>query len=337
MTSCPNIFRRAKSELTQDAFLTWLSEWADNSWKDHPSGMHAIGRAFIAWLYGKRQLRVPDFHSVEVRLQEVHIDVLVILTSLSGTKHYILIEDKTYTSDHREQINGYLRELTKKHALSDPDQVLTVYFKSSLEPRKQDEHLRLYLADIVAFITALDRNGINSEVFNSWCDVRVEEFASHQRYLSRPVAEWESEQWYGCFDRMAGLAELEKAEPDYDYVHKADFIAFTLGWQPMPAAWYSYVQVVAGPGRSPALTFRLMAPGGTTVPGDRVKAAYAALGKVAASMGKHVSYPKGARGGGKSACFAVLDEPFMINAGGMFDETLMIQQLLAGKRMLERL
>lgn len=333
----PNIFHHAKSELSQDAFLAWLCEWADMSWKDHPSGMHEIGRAFISWLYERRQLSVPDLHSVEVKLQEVRIDVLVILTTYSGAKRYILIEDKTYTSDHREQINGYLRELTKKHALTDSDQVLTVYFKSSLEPRKRDEHLRLYLADIVAFITSLDRDGINSEVFNSWCDVRIEEFASHQRYLSRPVAEWESDQWYGCFDHMAGLVGLEGTDPDYDYVHKADFIAFTLGWQPMPSAWYSYVQVVAGPGRLPALTFRLMAPDGTTVPGVRVKAAFAALAAVAARMGKQVTYPKGARGGGKSACFAVLNEPFMVDADGMFDEVLMTEQLLAGKRMLEGL
>lgn len=103
----------------------------------------------------------------------------------------------------------------------------------------------------------------------------------------------------------------------------------------MPSAWYSYVQIVAGPGRSPALTFRLMAPDGTTVPGDRVRSAFATLQAVAASMGKQVSYPPSARGGGKSACFAVLNEPFMIDDRGMFNETLMTEQLLMGKRMIE--
>ncbi len=331
----PNIFHHAKSELSQDAFLAWLCEWADRSFVDHPSGMHKVGRAFIAWLFDKRGELVPQYDVVEVKLQEVRIDVLVILTSASGVKRYILIEDKTYTSDHKEQINGYLQELTKKYALTDHAQVLTVYFKSSLEPRKRDGHLRLYLSDIDAFLVSLDRSLIHSEIFNSWSEVRQHEFASHQRYLSRPVSEWESDQWYGCFDRMAGLVELEGTHPDYDYVHKADFIAFTLGWQPMPSAWYCYVQIVAGPGRQPALTFRLMAPDGMKVPGSNVKAAFASLEKVASSTGKQVSYPKSARGGGKSACFAVLNEQFMIDHRGMFHEVLMTQQLLAAKRMLE--
>lgn len=335
MITGPNIFQHAKSELSQDAFIAWLCEWADMSWRTHPSGMHAIGRAFISWLFERGQLPVPEYRTVEVRLQEKRIDVLVILTADSGTKRYILIEDKTYTSDHREQINGYLHQLMKHRALTDRDQVHTVYFKSSLEPRKRDEHLRLYLADIVAFITSIDRDKVQSEIFNSWCDRRVDEFLSHERYRALAVTDWESEQWYGCFDRVAGLEELIGTEPNYDYVHKADFIAFTLGWQALPASWYSYVQVVAVPGTSPALTLRLMAPNGTKVPGDRVKASFDALKGVAARMGRRIFYPESARGGGKSACFAILDEPFMTDDGGMFNEPLMTEQLLACKHLLE--
>ncbi|MFN8410404.1 MAG: hypothetical protein U0V45_13755 [Flavobacteriales bacterium] len=335
MTTGPNIFHHAQSELSQDAFLAWLCEWADLSFKGHPSGMHVVGRAFIAWLFEKKGQPTPEYHAVEVRLQEKHIDVLVILTSASGAKRFILIEDKTFTSEHRDQINGYLDELMKMYALTDRDQVLTVYFKSSLEPRTRDEHLRLYLGDIVAFIGNLDRIKPRSEIFHSWCDLRLSEFAAYQRYLRLPIAEWAADQWYGCFDHMAGLEVLNGTQPGYDYVHKADFIAFTLGWQALPEAWYNYVQVVAVPGRTPALTFRLMAPNGVRVPGDRVKAAFADLSSVAAGMGKRVCYPDSARGGGKSACFALLDEPFMMDGHGMFDETKMIEQLLACQRMLE--
>ena len=336
MEQIPNIFRYAKSELSQDAFLAWLCEWADNSHEGHTSGMHYAGRAFIGWLFERRGVPIPQYDSVEVKTQEAYIDVLVILTNSTGERRYILIEDKTYTSDYKEQISGYLKELTKRYELPDTSQVLTVYFKSSLEPRKQDEHLRLYLGDIDSFLKSLDRDRIKSEIFNSWSAARRHAFATHQRYLVTAMLEWTSDQWYGCFDRMAGLADLIGTEPDYDYVPKADFIAFTMGWRPLPSSWYSYIQIVAVPGNAPRLTFRLMAPVGEMVPGHRVRSAYAALQQAAVSMGKNIGYPDKARGGGKSACFALLDEPFMSTEAGMFDEALVKEQLLACQRMLEQ-
>lgn len=335
MSTEPNIFHHATSELSQDAFLAWLCEWADEEYSAHPSGMHAVGRAFIAWLYLRKGRALPHYTKVEVKLQHLRIDVLVKLTVPDGEMHYLLIEDKTYTSDHTEQINGYMRSLKEKEGIEDVSHILPVYFKSSLEPRKDDEHLRLYLSDIVEFIGSLDKSGVQSEVFHSWCEVRAGAHASHQKFRSLPVQLWQADQWYGCFDHMAQQKAMVELKAEYGYVPLGDFIGFYLGWEGRPKDWCTYLQVDAFDGGPARLTFRIASPDGLKVDTGRMKAAFNAIETTAASMGKRLTYPKWARGGGKSSRFAVLDEPFMSgNAAGTFDEALFVEQLVSCKRLL---
>ncbi|MBK9148398.1 MAG: PD-(D/E)XK nuclease family protein [Flavobacteriales bacterium] len=337
MKSEPNIFRHATSELSQDAFLAWLCEWADEAHTYHPSGMHAVGRAFIAWLYAKKGWSLPNYNKAEVRLQYLHIDVLVKLTTPDGEVHHLLIEDKTYTSDHSEQINGYLRSLKEKEYIEDPSRVLPVYFKSSLEPRKSDGHLRLYLTDIVDFISSLDKSGVQSEVFHSWCEMRTEAHLAHERFRSLPVREWKDDQWYGCFDHMARQPVLATLSAGYGYVHLGNFIGFWIGWVGEPEDWCTYLQVDAYRSRPPALTFRIAAPKNDFVGPAFMKGTFNSLQAAASSMGKRILYPKWARIGGKSSRYAVLDEPFMAQGeDGTFDESFMTSQLLACHELLVR-
>jgi hypothetical protein len=45
-TITPNIFTHATSELSQDAFLAYLIEWADPQYATDTTGMHRRGRFF---------------------------------------------------------------------------------------------------------------------------------------------------------------------------------------------------------------------------------------------------------------------------------------------------
>lgn len=337
MHHTPNLFKHATSELSQDAFLAWMCEWADEVHAEHPSGMHKVGRAFIAWLHEKHGVPVPDYATVEVKLQYLHIDVLVILRSSTSGAHYVLIEDKIHTTDHADQIGGYLNALREKEGITEAVQILPVYFKSSLEPLKSDGFLRLYLPEIVAFLTTLDLGTIQSEVFHSWRNVRTDTHASHERFRAMPIHEWQREQWYGCFDHMARQDALRLLEPGYGYVPLGDFIGFWLGWEGEPNDWCTYLQVDAAPAQAPTLTFRIAAPKGDLVSPAYMQGAFSNLQSAALSLGKCIHYPKWARMGGKSSRFALLDEPFMSEVdGGMFDESLMMSQLLACRELLAR-
>ena len=334
MAKEPNLFSHATSELSQDAFLAWLCEWADEAHALHPSGMHAVGRAFIAWFYQKKGRPLPEYRSVEVKLQHLHIDVLVILTTALGEKHYLLIEDKTYTSDHTEQINGYVRSLTETEGIEDTSRILPVYFKSSLEARKRDDHLRLYLPDVVEFIKSVGQSIGQSEVLRSWCQMQTDARLSHERFRSLPMDQWEPAQWRGCFDRMAQHEVLLALDAAYEFGPLNKPMVFHLQRNTAPTHWRTYVQIDAH-SRSAELTFRIAAPHGMKVDGGRTKAAFQAIQATAASLNQRLVSPASFTGRGATSRIAAHAERFVpADGSGIFDETRFVERVIAGHEIL---
>ena len=72
----PNIFEIATKELSQDAFITWLLKWADDSCKNLDEDLHQCGKEFVSTLIKKQN---PNFsesiNKVEAGRQWENIDV----------------------------------------------------------------------------------------------------------------------------------------------------------------------------------------------------------------------------------------------------------------------
>jgi hypothetical protein len=122
--SRPNLFDFATSELSQDAFLCWLAALADHS----DAELQRLGQNFIAWLW--TSATNVEVKPSSVRLQreprpqwkkiDVTLDVVV-----AGEKARIIIEDKTDTTQHSDQLQRYL-----KLASEDGSRVVPIYFKT---------------------------------------------------------------------------------------------------------------------------------------------------------------------------------------------------------------
>jgi len=106
----PNIFEIATKELSQDAFITWLLKWADDSYKDTDEDLHQCGKEFISTLIKKQN---PNFsesiNKVEAKRQKEKIDVWAEVND----KYLIIIEDKTNSRDHSKQLEKY-KEIAEK-------------------------------------------------------------------------------------------------------------------------------------------------------------------------------------------------------------------------------
>ena len=63
----PNIFSYATSELSQDAMIAWLLQWASPEYGEADPDLHRTGKEFVRLLAGKSD----DFHieSVDVGRQ----------------------------------------------------------------------------------------------------------------------------------------------------------------------------------------------------------------------------------------------------------------------------
>ncbi len=134
IVSRPNLFEYATSELSQDAFLCWLIAWAGCGAGDdgHDTELHRCGVEFIRMLYHKQHPEV-DQDSLTIELlsgperQREHIDVYFRAKVADRIVSFI-IEDKTGTSHHSNQLERYYRSIDKDKLKE--DEIIGVYLKT---------------------------------------------------------------------------------------------------------------------------------------------------------------------------------------------------------------
>ena len=102
-----NLFVYATSELSQDAFLCWLLSFAMSDATDDPE-MRECAESFLRKALGTIKLTQNEKIIVnEIARQVKHADILV---SING-KYKLIIEDKTYSSEHDNQLVRYKEEI----------------------------------------------------------------------------------------------------------------------------------------------------------------------------------------------------------------------------------
>lgn len=101
----PNIFNYATKELSQDAVICWLIDWAgrQGGQDEGDKALHECGRRFVKALLAEHGARLDGaIEKIEIRQQDHSIDVLARIND-----YVLLIEDKTSTGDHSGQLKRY--------------------------------------------------------------------------------------------------------------------------------------------------------------------------------------------------------------------------------------
>lgn len=97
----PNIFDYATSELSQDAFICYLLTWGKEKYKKAFPREYDLAHKFL------KKCGIDEKEEIiTVRRQVEHVDVLI-----GTTKHILIIEDKTYTNEHDDQIVRYVKNM----------------------------------------------------------------------------------------------------------------------------------------------------------------------------------------------------------------------------------
>lgn len=165
-----NLFHWATSELSQDAFLCWILAWANPTEATQDEGLHQAAQCFLQGLLTKcnAPFAVQDVTRVIPHKQEQNIDVWAQLQLKSGTEYALLIEDKTGTSHHDNQLQRYDRYLQGLDAQGkqqiDPkrqyakDNILKIYYTSIEEPNykivNKDGYVVFERADALQYLGA---------------------------------------------------------------------------------------------------------------------------------------------------------------------------------------
>ncbi len=129
----PNLFSFATSELSQDALICWLLEWASPNLKEFDDDLHNCSINLISSFFEKHGKDVPKIiEQVEVRKQDHNIDVLCVINNI----YPILIEDKTGTINHSNQLARYLKEV--KNRKFNEKNIIPIYFKTEDQDNYSD-------------------------------------------------------------------------------------------------------------------------------------------------------------------------------------------------------
>lgn len=232
MSKSPNIFTYATSELSQDAFIAWLLEWADPKFKTLNEPLHNLGTSFLKELLDTKDKTLSEIESFEIKTQHYKIDVYVELV-MNNERIGIIIEDKVYSSNHSNQLNRYKDKISKK-----VDQVVPIYFKTGFQHCYKEVLDKEYHPYTVKEFSALLSNGMKQGVQNdiisnyyNFISEREKEFDcakySFENYKEQSIGEWDWWSFTGFFND-----------------HKKEFNA---GWgsvgnnrRPMLAFWFGH-------------------------------------------------------------------------------------------------
>ena len=124
----PNIFTHATSELSQDAFFTWLIQWADDKYRQFDESLHIVAKNFLSLLIGEKDSSF--IHNVSVGRQWDNIDIWVEVNEDIA----IAIEDKVYTNVHDNQLIRY-KETVEDWYKGKRDKLFFSYVKTGNESK----------------------------------------------------------------------------------------------------------------------------------------------------------------------------------------------------------
>lgn len=244
----PNLFSYASKELSQDAMICWLLKWADSSYREKDPAIPQLGREFVRALLAKHNQQA-DVNKVEVWQQWHRIDVLAQIND----DHVLLIEDKTDTSDHSDQLDRYCKQVEEDPKFEGA-KIHPIYFKTGNYP--DGERVRIERKTNYKFFDRRDflkvlgtyqgQNAILTD-FRDYLQHLEDRTNSYRKWTVQDKRK-QREAWQGFFK------DIEEKIHSYGwgYVPNASggFEGFWWGFRPIPdyAGAKAYLQLEASPG-----------------------------------------------------------------------------------------
>jgi len=224
----PNIFNYATSELSQDAFITWLINWATNEFSTTHKEINNCASTFVKSLIGES--KDYQIKHIETKRQWKNIDICVKVND----DYFIVIEDKKGTNEHSDQLKRYT-EIAEKHYKRKNLKIISVYFKME----EQGNYTTMFKYGYTLFtrekmLSILKTyyletiNGESNNILLDYYFYLKELDENINGFKTLPLDEWG--EWYSWKGFFATLQKEIKG--DWDYVPNASggFLGFWWSW-----------------------------------------------------------------------------------------------------------
>ena len=204
----PNIFELATKELTQDGFLTWLLTWADDSNEQYDKDLNLCAKDFVKRLITKEQPTLNlEVQKVVAGRQWENIDVWAEIND----KYLIIIEDKTSTGQHSNQLARY-KEIANKWCTEKNYTLISIYVKTGNEAISslksvENQGFRIFSRQNLIELFA-EYPSIDNDIFVDFHKRLIRLEVNNNKYENTEIGKWGADEWTGFYqylDRNMGL------------------------------------------------------------------------------------------------------------------------------------
>lgn len=208
----PNLFTYATSELSQDAVLCWILSWLEEDNLKQNEEMNEVAKRLVLLFLQQhdsyKHISINDIEYIDnLKQQYFKIDVYFRIKLSAYTDPVsVIIEDKTHTSHHSEQMERYLNAI-KNDDIKEHD-TIGIYFKTGfINDRDEDLPEGFKLVRNSTFNEFLNKQKCNHPIFLEYRTF----FNQYQRGFDKPIADaLSSDNFYSGLKHFQGQDALLK-------------------------------------------------------------------------------------------------------------------------------
>jgi hypothetical protein len=196
----PNLFTFATQELSQDAFIAWLIQWADPACREQNTSLHEAAVDFVKRLISLQLDAPAEITKVVAGRQWENIDVWAEI----NYTYLLVIEDKVGTGQHSDQLTRY-REIADKWCRDHAFRPVYIYLKTqsdsatSLSKVSENGFAIFGRSNFLEFLEAHDvRNDIYADFREQLRSIEDRERA----YTQRSLKDWGADDWKGFYQLL---------------------------------------------------------------------------------------------------------------------------------------
>ena len=196
-----NIFYYATKELSQDAFICWLCSHALNDIENSDIELKACAIDMIYTFINNKDVDKAKLSLISVEKQVNNIDVLLSV-KYDSVIYRIIIEDKTHTSEHDDQLQRYKEKLSTPEST---DIIMGVYYKMGFQSDYSNVQKAGYtIIDRATVLSILKKyvNKTSSDIFHDYYHFWNEFDTATYSFSKLRPSEWDWRQIHGFYDEI---------------------------------------------------------------------------------------------------------------------------------------
>lgn len=222
-----NLFEYATSELSQDAFICWLASYAHEE-AEKDAALNECARKML-------EMFVPEFKNKNFKLLNVErqvdkIDVLLTV-ECEGKIYKIIVEDKTYTSEHNNQLKRYkgsLEEQYKENTVIVKGIYYKTGFQGNLSGVENAGYKKIGREEMLNLMQKyVDK--INNQIFISYYNYWNIKQNLVETFKTLPVVDWSWWAVYGFYDYLHTKTKSDKFLDNHGFKSNYSYVSNVAG------------------------------------------------------------------------------------------------------------